>query len=82
VITQSNGLTGDEWQELVIKLLYLRYGADLMEVLDDHGGDGGIEALSLDGCAFQCYFPEDSATMAGNSTRLSRESCSHHVQYA
>jgi hypothetical protein len=37
-------------------LLHKRYGDhSLQEVPDRHGGDLGIEAYSLDGCAFQCY---------------------------
>jgi hypothetical protein len=64
LIPISRTLDGDEWQELVIKLLYLHYGTDLVEVPDTHRGDGGIEAFALDGCAFQCYAPEGPATPA------------------
>jgi hypothetical protein len=64
LIPISTSIDGDEWQGLVIKLLYLHYGADLVEVPDKHRGDGGIEAFSLDGCAFQCYAPEGSLTPA------------------
>ena len=51
-------LEGDEWQDYVLTLLSLHYGSNLIAVPDDDGGDGGIEAFSLDGCAFQCYGPE------------------------
>lgn len=58
MISFSTQIDGDEWQELVVQLLYMRYGVDLIEVPDQHKGDSGIEAFSLDGCAFQCYAPE------------------------
>jgi hypothetical protein len=58
LITTNSAMDGDEWQGLIIKLLYLHYGADLIEVPDKHLGDGGVEAFSLDGCSYQCYAPE------------------------
>jgi hypothetical protein len=55
---------GDEWQAFIVQLLYLRYGADLVVVPDQHKGDSGIEAFAMDGCAFQCYFPESPSSVA------------------
>ena len=49
-------LDGDDWQKLVLRLLVLRYSLkDLVVVPDEHQGDFGIEAFSLDGNAYQCY---------------------------
>jgi len=70
LITFSNSIDGDEWQEFVLKLLYRRYGTDLIEVPDQHKGDSGVEAFSLDGSAFQCYSPEGEHEVA--------EICSKH----
>jgi predicted MPP superfamily phosphohydrolase len=61
---QRNLLTGSDCQLHVLKLLSLRYGFDLVEVPDAHGGDRGIEAYSLDGCAYQCYGPEQPLKIA------------------
>lgn len=53
------GLTGDQWQSLCLRVLYEEYGAgDLIEVPDHDRGDAGIEAFTLSGYAFQCYAPE------------------------
>lgn len=47
---------GREWQDYCLLLLRKRYeDHSLQEMPDRHGGDLGIEAFSLDGCAFQCY---------------------------
>lgn len=47
---------GREWQNYCLMLLHKRYADhSLQEVPDRHLGDLGIEAFSLDGCAFQCY---------------------------
>ena len=47
---------GREWQDYCLMLLHKRYADhSLQEVPDRHLGDLGIEAFSLDGCAFQCY---------------------------
>lgn len=64
-------LDGDEWQVFVVQLLSIRYGADLIEVPDQHKGDSGIEAFSVsDGCAFQCYAPEGPA---GNIAEVAKK---------
>jgi hypothetical protein len=55
---QAGLLSGADWQQYVIRLLTLRYGFSLVEVPDTGGGDRGIEAFSLDGCAYQCYGPQ------------------------
>jgi hypothetical protein len=54
----SSVISGDDWQKFIVRLLYVRYGADLIEVPDQHKGDHGIEAFTTDGCVYQCYAPE------------------------
>jgi hypothetical protein len=54
----SSVISGDDWQQFVVRLLYLRYGVNLIEIPDRHRGDHGIEAFTTDGCAYQCYAPE------------------------
>lgn len=73
MIPPSSAIDGEEWQDLVIKLLFLHYGTDLIEVPDKHRGDGGIEAFSLDGCSFQCYAPEGSPTPAETADKHKRK---------
>jgi hypothetical protein len=64
VITLGSQIDGKDWQNFCIDLLYLRYQTDLVEIPDQHKGDGGLEAYSLDGHAFQCYAPEGISTVA------------------
>jgi len=73
LISFTNQIDGDEWQAFVIQLLYLRYGTDLIEVPDQHKGDSGIEAFSLDGCAFQCYAPEGENDLATTARKHKRK---------
>ena len=58
MLSSPTQFDGDEWQDFVVTLLGLKYGEDLFEVPDEHGGDGGIEAYTSSGLAFQCYAPE------------------------
>jgi len=52
-------LTGDEWQELCLRVLHEHHpGPELIEVPDDDQGDAGLEAFTLSGTAYQCYAPE------------------------
>jgi hypothetical protein len=69
MISFSDQIDGDEWQEFVIQLLFMRYGANLIEVPDQHKGDSGIEAFSTDGCAFQCYAPEGQTGFAETAAK-------------
>jgi len=77
MISFSPQVDGDEWQELVIQLLFMRYGPNLIEVPDQHKGDSGIEAFSTDGCAFQCYAPEGQTgipeTAAKHKKKITRD---------
>ncbi|MGW8542260.1 hypothetical protein ACWGM4_17350 [Streptomyces albidoflavus] len=52
------GLSGEDWQDLCVQVLRLEHGTDLV-VLPDKGGDGGLEAYTLTGHAFQCYSPKE-----------------------
>jgi hypothetical protein len=64
MIAIAQQFDGDEWQVFIVKLLFIRFGSNLVEVPDNHKGDCGIEAFSLDGCAFQCYSPEGPSAIA------------------
>jgi hypothetical protein len=64
VITLGSQIDGNEWQDFVVNLLFMRYAVNLKEIPDDHKGDGGLEAYSLDGHAFQCYAPEGFNSVA------------------
>jgi hypothetical protein len=51
---------GHEWEEYVMQLLRLHYPpGELVEVPDRDRGDAGLEAFAADGCAYQCYAPEE-----------------------
>jgi hypothetical protein len=58
MLITPNLISGEDWQQYVFQLLALRYGFDLVKVPDEHQGDFGIEAFSRDGCAYQCYAPQ------------------------
>lgn len=48
----------------------MRYGfRDYVQVPDQVRGDFGIEGFSADGCAFQCYAPEEPLTVAERNKR-------------
>lgn len=48
----------DDWERYALSLLRQRHGAALIPVPDKSGGDGGLDAYTLDGIAYQCYAPE------------------------
>ncbi len=48
-----------EWQAFCLDLLRLRHQSDLVPIPDRDRGDSGIEAFSRNGCAYQCYAPEE-----------------------
>lgn len=48
-----------EWELYGVKLLRQRYGVTLTPVPDASGGDGGLDAFTSDGIAWQCYAPEN-----------------------
>jgi hypothetical protein len=55
--------SGDEWQDYIMCLLRLRYDpGELVDIPDHDQGDAGLEAFAQDGCAFQCYSPEEPLT--------------------
>lgn len=62
MLIRPNLLGGEDWQKYVLRLLALRYGFNLVIVPDAHGGDFGLEAFSRDGCAYQCYAPQELLT--------------------
>ena len=64
LLTLGNQFEGNDWQDFILQALSIRYGASLIEVPDQHHGDGGIEAFSLDGVAFQCYAHEGQISIS------------------
>jgi len=53
------GMPGIKWQELCMSVLREHHPAPSFHVVpDDDRGDGGLEAYSDDGSAYQCYSPE------------------------
>lgn len=61
----SRSWEGREWQDYCLLLLHKRYeDHSLQEVPDRDRGDLGIEAFSLDGCAFQCYAAQEPLSTA------------------
>ncbi len=50
---------GNAWQKLAEILFQLKYGSErFQKIPDEHQGDWGLEAYTIDGLAFQCYAPE------------------------
>ncbi len=57
--------TSQEWQELMIKLLTLKFGiGNFVEIPDTVNGDCGLEGFTRDGKAFQCYAAEEPVETA------------------
>lgn len=51
---------GAEWQSHARSLINLRHGAANVQPVPDHvRGDAGIECFTMDGCAYQCFAPEE-----------------------
>jgi hypothetical protein len=52
--------SSDEWQELIVRLLALRFGiGGFVEIPDTVNGDCGLEGFTRCGKAFQCYAAEE-----------------------
>lgn len=50
---------GNAWQSIAEILFQLKYGSErIQRIPDQHQGDWGLEAYTVDGLAFQCYAPE------------------------
>jgi len=49
----------DAWEAFGMLLLRQRYGVGLVPVPDKSGGDGGLDAFTPSGVAWQCYAPEN-----------------------
>lgn len=59
-VTASRTWSGEEWEDYVLALLRLHYAVgELVEIPDRDRGDAGLEAFTRDGCAYQCYAPEE-----------------------
>src|SRR5436305_8600583 len=66
--------SGDEWQEHVLLLLKRHYGpGEFQEVPDTDQGDAGLEGFSNDGCAYQCYAPEEPLTLQQRAEKHKRK---------
>jgi hypothetical protein len=69
---------GDDWQQLILKLLKIRYAVgEFIEVPDTVRGDCGIECFVREGKAFQCYAAEEPLTTseltAKQKSKISRD---------
>ncbi len=53
------GWDSDEWEQYCLLILRQRHGDRLVPVPDKSGGDGGLEAFTQEGAAYQCYAPEN-----------------------
>lgn len=62
---------GDEWQSHARSLINLRHGAvNVQSVPDNVRGDAGIECFTMDGCAYQCYAPEEVSDTKKSSNAM------------
>jgi len=56
--------SAQDWQQLILRLLKMRYSAgQFIEVPDTVHGDCGLEGFTRDGTAFQCYAAEEPVTV-------------------
>lgn len=56
--------TADDWQSRIVFLAqryHKRMGNHGLTMIPDSHGDCGLEAFSTDGCAYQCYVPDEHA---------------------
>ena len=66
--------SGNEWQEHVLLLLKRHYGpGGFQELPDTDQGDAGLEGFSNDGCAYQCYAPEEPLTVQQRADKHKRK---------
>lgn len=57
--------SGDEWQELVVRILKTKFpDGKFVEIPDRVNGDGGIEGFTRDGTVYQCYASEELVDVA------------------
>src|SRR2546430_2916401 len=64
----------EEWQELVVQLLYLRYPIGQFQPIPDRDrGDCGLEGFSRDGVGYQCYAVEEPVTTAELSKKQKKK---------
>ena len=62
--------SGDNWQQLIVKLLKIRYAVgEFIEIPDTVRGDCGIEGFVRDGKAFQCYAAEEPLSTSELTSR-------------
>jgi hypothetical protein len=60
----------DAWEAFGVLLLRQRYGVKLVPVPDKSGGDGGLDAYTTEGVAWQCYAPENEPLTAKQRFKL------------
>jgi hypothetical protein len=63
----------DAWEAFGMLLLRQRYGVKLVPVPDKSGGDGGLDAYTTEGVAWQCYAPENEPLPARRRYALQRD---------
>jgi hypothetical protein len=62
--------SGDNWQQLIVSLLKIRYAlGEFIEIPDKVRGDCGIEGFVRDGKAFQCYAAEEPLSVGELTTK-------------
>src|SRR5579863_6621102 len=64
----------DEWQELIVRLLVIKFGiGNFVEIPDKTKGDCGLEGFTRCGKAFQCYVAEEPVEAAELTKRQKRK---------
>jgi hypothetical protein len=62
---------GVEWESFALRIVQRRHGAQNVQVVPDRvRGDAGLEFITTDGCAYQCYAPEETANVAKASSAI------------
>jgi hypothetical protein len=73
-------LSGNEWQELCVRVLHEHHRGQFVEVADQEDGDAGLEGFSKDdGCVYQCYAPENEPLESGVRYRKQRDKMTKDV---
>lgn len=66
----NRSISGDEWEDEVVTLLYRRYPAgDFLPVPADDEGDLGMDGVGRDGVVYQCYSPDEPLTLKSRTEK-------------
>lgn len=74
MISEYRQWSGDEWEQHISMLLKRHYApGQFQQIPAKDRGDAGLEGFTNDGCAYQCYAPEEPLTLAQRAEKHKRK---------